>query len=716
MKRITMALVFLIVTMYSSVADEGMWLLQYIRTHNLERMQALGFELKAEDIFSLQQSSMKDAVAIFGGGCTGEMVSAKGLLFTNHHCAIDELQSLSTPENDLLFNGFWAKSQKEEIPVPGLSVTFLQSITDVTDQVMQGASNFSDQDMATAIRRSRRQIEINARRDGMSDASVEYFRPGKRYYLFTYMVYNDVRLVGAPPNNIGQFGGDYDNWEWPNHNGDFAVFRVYTGTDGKPSAYKEDNIPYQPAHFFPISTAGLKEDDFIMVLGYPGSTTRYLTSHEIEEVYSLTNPVRAEVRGIRQDIWKKYMDQDEAIRLQYASKYFGSSNYWKYSIGQNQAIERLDVIGDARRFEQEFSQWLMLDPARMEAYGEALELIRKATQERFANQKANLYILESLLSNIPYMVLARSTRTIFFGQNNERFPQEELQSRIRARLRNQLSWRFDFYPPLEEEMLGTMLAFVIDKVDDVFLPDALRNIRDNYGKNTDAFAAKAFRYSILTDQDRFSEFLDNPSYDVLLNDPVYILANSVYDKISDLREERNRINDQWYIPGRRMWLDGLGEMLDHRDFYPDANFTMRLTYGTVKGYQPADGVYYHPFSTASGILEKLRRPEGHYQTDPKLIELLQSGQFGPYGLNGSLPTGFLSDADITGGNSGSPVINARGHLVGIAFDGNWEAMSSDIAFSEKYQRMISVDIRYVLYLIDVYGNAGYLLEELLLVD
>ncbi|MFP4064350.1 MAG: S46 family peptidase [Bacteroidales bacterium] len=696
-------------------ADEGMWLLPYLEDLIMEDMEELGLELSADQIYAVNNSSLKDAVVIFGSGCTGEIISPEGLLLTNHHCGVDLFQALSNTETDYLEEGFWAMSQEEELQVPGLSVSFLVRVEDVTDRVLSASSgDMDDEERSRAIRQERSRIQQEVSEEGPYRGSVELFRVGDvgQYLLFVYQDYADVRLVGAPPNSIGQFGGDEDNWEWPNHNADFALFRVYMQSDGQPSeSFNEQNIPYEPAHYFPVALTGLDEGDFVMAMGYPGITSRYLTSYEIEEEMEVGNKIRADIRGKRQEIWKEAMEEDDEVRLQYASRYFNSSNYWKYSIGQNEALRNLEVIDDARKLEDRFRQWVREDPEREESYGEALTLIEHSINERRERAYSHQLIMEALIGSQCYFPYGRRIHTLYSRLIDDEYDRHDLDSRVQ-RLREALDRFYDYHMPTERAVLEELLPYVMQELPEEHQPDYFRVIEEEFDGSTDNFIAYLFETSVMTDRERIEDFLRNPDAERLKNDPGFHFTNSVFDKAVELRQQNTAITRRFLIPGKRLWYEALNDMIAERELYPDANFTMRLTYGGVKGYESRDAVIYEPFTTHEGIIEKVARHPDLYSPPDEHIELLTSGDFGPYGVDGILPVSFLSNLDITGGNSGSPVLNSRGELVGIAYDGNWEAMSSDIAYSPDFQRAISVDIRYVLFMIDKYAGAGYLLEEM----
>lgn len=711
-------LVFLLPARGTLQADEGMWLLPYLEEMVMDDMEELGLELTAEQIHSVNESSLKDAVAIFGGGCTGEMISPEGLLLTNHHCGVDLFQELSEPGQNYLEDGFWAMNRGEELHVPNLRVSFLIRIEDVTERVLSAPSeDMDDDERSRAIRQERSAIQQEVSDEGPYRGSVEFFRIGSpaQYLLFVYQDYSDVRLVGAPPNSVGQFGGDEDNWEWPNHNADFALFRVYMEPDGNPSgSHDENNVPYEPGHYFPLNLTGLEEDDFVMAMGYPGATNRYLTSYEIAKEKGVGNKIRSTVREIRQNIWREAMDQDEEIRLQYASRYFNSSNYWKYSVGQNKALRNLGVIDDARELEERFRQWVSADSEREEAYGDALTLIEHAVNERWERAYSHGLIMEGLIGSQSYFPFGRRM-SILYRQLREDDPDPEaLDDRITG-FRDALDSFYDYHMPTEQAVLEELLPYVMAELPDQHEPDFFQYIEDAYDGSTNQFIADLFAFSIFTDRERMENFLKNPDVEVLGEDLGYRFINSVFDKAVEIRQQNTEIARRFLIPGRRLWVDALNEMITERDLYPDANFTMRLTYGSVTGYEPRDAVIHEPFTTHEGITEKLNMHPETYSTCDNLIHLFESGDFGPYSVNETLPVSFLSNIDITGGNSGSPVLNSRGELVGVAYDGNWEAMSSDIAYAPDMQRAISVDIRYVLFVIDKYAGAGYLLDEMSLI-
>ncbi|MGB8491806.1 MAG: S46 family peptidase [Bacteroidales bacterium] len=693
-------------------ADEGMWLLPLIEKLNLGKMTELGFKLSAEDIYSLNKACIKDAVVIFGRGCTGEIVSSQGLLLTNHHCGYDEIQSHSSVEHDYLKNGYWAMTRDQELPDPDLSVTFLIRMEDVTDQVLANIKpEMSEQDRTAAVNEVRLELEKKATEGTDYTANVQNFFGGNQYYLLIYQRYNDVRFVGAPPSSIGKFGFDTDNWEWPRQTGDFSVFRVYSGPDGKPAPYSTENIPLKPKYWLPVAIKDLNQGDFAMIIGYPGRTQRYATSYEVDEIMKITNPDRIKIRGIRQDIMMADMKADEKVNIQYASKYSGSSNYWKYSIGQNQDLKRLDVIAKKQAIENEFDKWVNADPERKARYGEALNLIKTSIEGRAPYYNAQQYIDECLIEGCELMVMGMVGSTLadaLISGDTQRI--SEITSRLRDRSD---SFYKDYNPPTDEKITKAMLTLYRSDIPAEFQPDFYQTLVDRKFKGSiDKFVDNIFAKSIFASESRFMSFLDKPVLKTLENDPVYLMAMSVSGMSSVVSKDLSQFDDN-LTKGRRLWIAAMMKMTPDKTFYPDANFTMRLTYGTVEGYEPRDGVIYKYYTTLKGVIEKYKPGDYEFDVPQRLIDLYNKKDYGRYASSkGYMPVCFLTNNDITGGNSGSPVMNGNGELIGLAFDGNWEAMSGDIMYEPALQRTIAVDIRYVLWIMDVYAGAGHLVQEM----
>jgi len=696
-------------------ADEGMWVLPLIEKLNIGKMTELGLKLSAEDIYSLNKASLKDAVVRFGGGCTGEIVSSEGLLLTNHHCGYGQIQAHSTVEHDYLKDGYWAMTRDQELPNPGLSVTFLIKIEDVTDQVLANVKpGMSEQERNSVISQARAAIEKKASEGTGYRADVASFYGGNYFYLIVSERYNDVRFVGAPPSSIGKFGFDTDNWEWPRHTGDFSVFRVYTGPDGKPAPYSKDNIPLRPKHWLPVSIKDLKEGDYAMILGYPGRTQRYATSYEVDELLKITHPNRIKIRGMRQEILMADMQADQKVNIQYASKYSGSSNYWKYSIGQKAGLERLNVKAKKQQIEDQFNTWVNADPSRKAKYGESLNMIRTAVEGRAEFANAQQYISECFFQGCEILSLnSVASALIEAMKSGDANRVRELASNLKGRI--EMFYK-DYNPPTDQKAMKAMLKLYRTDVPAKFHPDFYTAIVDKKFKgDIDKYVDDLFAKSVFASEARLSAFLDKPNLKTLENDPVSLAAASINKTSSDVSKDLSQF-DENLTTGRRLWIAALKEMIPGKTLYPDANSTMRLTYGTIKEYDPKDAVTYKYYTTLQGVVEKYKPGDYEFDLPQRLIDLNNRKEFGRYGSpEGYMPVCFLTTNDITGGNSGSPVINSNGELIGLAFDGNWEAMSGDIAYEPELQRTIAVDIRYVLWIMDVYAGAGHLVNEMTVV-
>jgi len=712
MRKFLSILVILVIFSASQAkADEGMWLLPLIEKLNIGTMTEMGLKLTAEDIYSLNNACLKDAVVIFGGGCTGEIVSPNGLLLTNHHCGYGQIQNHSTVEHDYLKDGFWAMSYDEELPNPGLSVTFLVRIEDVTTRVI-GKTNpgMTEAERQGAVKTESSAIAAGAIKDTQYRAQVMPFYGGNQYFLLVYEIYSDVRLVGTPPNSIGKYGHDTDNWMWPRHTGDFSVFRVYMSPDGKPAQYSKDNVPLKPKYYLPVSIKNLQKDDFAMVMGYPGGTTRYMTSYEVDEAMKITNANRIKIRGIRQDIWMKDMMADPMINIQYASKYSGSSNYWKFSIGQNEGLARLHTAEMKAAFETDFMKWVKADPERNEKYGNALSMIETAVKNRAEKQNAMQYITEVFRSSTELLSFAGQMTVLeeVLATNDT-----DKTEGIIERLKSNLDKFYDDYNyPTDRKTTKAMIKLYKEDIDPMYWPDFYSIIDKKYKGNVDAFVEDIFAKSIFTSREKFESFLAKPNVKILRKDPALIVSKSINNMRSNLSKDLEGFNADLSV-GQRTYLAGVMEYMPDKTQYPDANFTMRLTYGKVLDYYPYDAVHYNWYTTLDGVVEKYKPGDYEFDLPQRLIDLNNRKEYGRYAAtDGHMPVCFITDNDITGGNSGSPVINGEGELIGLAFDGNWEAMTGNIAFEPDLQRCICVDIRYVLWVMDIYSGAGYLLKEM----
>lgn len=716
MKRLSALLLGIFLLSSSLVkGDEGMWLLPLLQKYNIATMQEMGLELTAEDLYSINSTSLKDAIVIFGRGCTGEVISDQGLVLTNHHCGYGTIQKHSSTENDYLKDGFWAMNFDEEIPSPGLTVTFLASIEDVTEQISKELNDkMSEEELSLAIENITNEIKTKATEGNHYTARVGSYYGGNKYYLLLYETFTDVRMVGAPPSSIGKFGADTDNWMWPRHTGDFSLFRIYADKDNKPASYSADNVPYKPKHHLPVSLQGIEKDDFSMIMGYPGGTERYMTSWEVDETEKITNTQRSYIRGIRQEIILEDMLASDEVRIKYASKYSGSANYWKYSIGQNQALKNLKVKANKENEEKELEQWINDNKKRANKYGEAIDLIKNSVQERYDLAYTNLYLSETLLRGTEIISLASRGESLLDILNNE--DQSGLESHLKKFKVSAISFYKDYNAPTDRKVAKAMFSLFAKKVKGENHPDVFKTIESDYNGDIDVYVDHLFDASIFADSTKLWEFFANPSAEVLSNDPAFSAAMSINSTSNSIRESLKPIN-QNFAKGHRLYVAAVMEKNEGQAMYPDANFTMRLTYGKVQDYYPRDAVHYNYITTLKGVMEKEDPNNWEFVVPEKLKELYNNKDFGPYALeNGEMPVAFISNNDITGGNSGSPVINGKGHLIGCAFDGNWEAMSGDIIFEPDYQRCINVDIRYVLFIIDKYAGAKHLVDEMTLIQ
>ena len=708
-------------------ADEGMWLPLHIERLNQVDMEKMGLQLTAEEIYSINHSSLKDAIVNLGGGfCTGEIISKEGLMLTNHHCGYSLIQKHSTIENDILTNGFWAKNKEDELPNKGLFVQFLVRMEDVSDKILKGVKNkITEQERAEIVEKAIAELKVKAKGSTHYDVKVKSFYEGNEFYLFVYETYHDVRLVGAPPESIGKFGGNTDNWMWPRHTGDFSLFRVYSGPDGKPAKYAPENIPLKPKHHLPISLDGVQENDFAMVFGYPGSTNRYLTSFGVDLAIEETNPARVKIRGKKLEIMKEGMDADPVVRLAYATKYAGISNYWKYFIGQTDGLKNLDVYSQKVAIEQEVSSWINKKKSRIRRYGNPVLEIEEAYEEVKKYNLPFYYHLEAGLG-IEFVKTGYRFYGLIKTLNDETKNDEEIKEKVVSYQKASERFFKDYNPDIDKKVFMAMIQFFVNDVDSQFIPEAFKveNFDGDKGMFKDyeasakgdyaAFSDYVFSNSILVNKEKMMAFYENPDAATLENDPGYIIANSVYDSYKSTSTKRGSAIGN-LEKGRRNFIAALRAMNPRKNYYPDANSTMRLTYGNVLSYDVRDTVHFHYLTTLDGVMEKEDPGNPEFIVDPKLKKLYEAKDYGQYSTNGKLYVCFLTNNDITGGNSGSPVINGSGQLVGIAFDGNWEAMSGDIAFEPELQRSINVDIRYTLFIIDKFAGASHLIDEMTII-
>ena len=689
----------------SAFADEGMWLLPYLQKMNIRQMKERGCKLSAEDIYSVDKSSLKDAVVIFGNGCTGEIVSPEGLLFTNHHCGFGSIQELSSVEHDYLKNGFWAKSQAEELPAPGLSVRFIRRIMDVTADMLGNVPSTAGQDEYEKITDENRKAlteRLAAEYPGMI-VEIDPFFGGNRFFAFVIEKFTDVRLVGTPPQSIGKFGGDTDNWMWPRHTGDFSIFRVYAGPDNKPADYSPENRPYKADKYLKVSLDGVEENDFAMIMGFPGSTQRYATSYEIDNMLRVSNPQRIFIRGERQAILWEDMLASDKVRIQYASKYAGSSNYWKNSIGMSRGIEKLNVKARKQEQEASFQTWAEQNTLPEEGYVDALPKIRGAYESMEEPMAGLQYLSEAFLRGIELLAPAVTFSRITEIENPENTRKA------------MADWYKDYNAPTDRKVAKRMLQIARENMKT--LPSFYTEIVDKeFGGDIDTYVDYLYDNSLFVSEESVMALIDDFSAEKVAADPAVALGKSVLALYSELAIAR-RASAEQLAEGHRKYVAGLMLQNPDKAWASDANFTIRLTYGRVLPYNPADGIRYNHYTTLKGVIEKEDpKNPAEFTVPEKLKELYAARDFGRYAnKHGELPVGFLADCDITGGNSGSPVLNARGELIGLAFDGNWEAMSGDVAFEPELQRTIAVDVRYLLFVIDKFAGAHWLLDEMTLV-
>lgn len=703
--RVLITAILILTCAIYSKADEGMWMLPYIEQLNIKKMQGLGCTLTAEEIYSTTNTSLKDAIVHFGNGCTGVVVSNSGLIFTNHHCGFGAIQQHSTLENNYLRDGFTAKELTDEIPTPGLTVKFLVSITDVTHRVK---SQLPD-DLIGNKRQHKQDSILNAIKKEFSNdstllVSVRSFYANNEFYVFQHEEFTDVRLAFAPPSSIGKFGGDTDNWMWPRHTGDFAAFRVFGNKNGKPAPYSIENVPYVPKQYAAISKKGYQSGDFSMILGYPGRTTRYLSSWGIKNRMHNINRARIDVRGAKQDVWKNYMRNDEAINIAYANKFASSSNYWKNSIGMNKAIVKLDIIERKQTEEKAFQAWVNANDTRKAKYGNVLSDLQKSYQAVDKYNKAIHFMRESLIGGIEMPRIASTIVKL----TEDKFNRDSV-------LKKAATYYKDYFQQVDKATFPVMLAQYRKAVNANYLPALYQQIDKQFKGDYQKYVEHLYSKSVFSNFEKFSKALQKKHIN-LLNDPAVRYWREINLFAESIRKSDYEQYSQLIRDAERMYEAGLKEMAEENNTvrYPDANSTMRLTYGTISGYKPADAITYDFYTTTDGILEKEQPGDQEFDVPAGLKQALKPEIMKPFidATTQKLHVAFLSNTDITGGNSGSPIFNNKGELLGLAFDGNWEAMSGDIVFEPALQRTISVDVRYMLFIMEKVGNANRLINEL----
>ncbi len=719
-KSLVLALGLLIALPGIARADEGMWLLSLIGK-NYTDMQKAGFKLTPEDIYSINQNCIKDAIVGLGNEgspfwhfCTGEIISDQGLMSTNHHCGYGKLQEHSTVGHDYLRDGFWAYSKDQELPNPGLTASILVRMEDVTDEVKAALSDdMSESERARAIKEVSDRIAKKAVDGTIYDAQVKPMFNGNQFFLFVHVIYKDVRLVGAPPSSMGKFGGDTDNWSWPRHTCDFSMFRIYTAPDGNPAEYSDANIPLKPKHYLPVSNRELKDGDFAMVMGFPGTTDHFLTSYGLEETMNINNKLRYEIRTVKINILREEMAASQETKIKYASKYASCSNYWKYSNEQNKALKNLNTMGLKKDIEDEYRAWAQgKDPK----YAEALPLIKKGYADRAPYQAAITYLAEGLLSGpeLP-MQSVRVYRTLQLLDNPK---YAEMKDQIVESIKGDAAEFYkDYNEATEKRVLAALMQYVYANMEMKFMPEFLVNADKKYKGNFEKYVDEMFAKSVFANKEAFDKFMQKPDMKKLAKDPVVIAGNGAYEKYMEVRSMIPKESTEGLQRGIRNFTDGILQINKNRKLMsPDANSTIRLTYGNVKAYEPRDAVAYSYYTTLKGVIEKEDPTNSEFIVPERLKNLYAAKDFGPYANSkGELVTCFVTNNDITGGNSGSPVLDAEGNLIGLAFDGNSEAMSGDIDFEENLQRCICLDSRYFLWVIDKYAGAKNLIDEMTIV-
>ena len=698
------ALIATILMGISAKADEGMWLPSLI-SQRIADMEEKGFRLSAEDIYSVNQASLKDAVVLFGRGCTGELISAEGLLLTNHHCGYGQIQKHSSVEHDYLKDGFWAMSREEELPNPGLSVSFLERMEDVTDIILKGYEPGMSEDQRVEIVRNNSKAlidEVTKEGKGLR-ATVEALYYGNQYFLFLYRQYEDVRLVGAPPSSIGKFGGDTDNWIWPRHTGDFSMFRIYADKDNNPAPYSEDNVPYRPKKYFRISTKGVQEGDFTFIYGFPGSTKEYIHSEGVRYIEEIGDPHKINLRTLRLDIMNKYQAQSQKVRIQYSSKNANVSNAWKKWQGEVKGIKKMKTVLTKQEFEKAFDRW-----AQGGEFDGVIDRIAGIYKELEPYQFATDYYSETV----------RTVEIANFAMSIARlFVQEDSTMTFDSAKAAALAEAFykDWYLPIDKESFVAVMAEYDRNVPADFKPEYYKEKLASYG-SVDAWAEGIFTGSIFTDPDKVAA-LTARDKDFVMADPATEFFNEFLKwYAADIQPVTTRLNQELQLAYRDYMR---GQMVYCRTqrvpkaFYPDANLTLRVAYGHIKGYSPADGVYYTPSSTIKGIMEKDNPDIFDYNIPQRLRDIYATKDYGRWAdASGEVPVCFIATNHTTGGNSGSPVINADGDLIGLNFDRVWEGTMSDIVFDPEICRNIALDVRYVLFTIDKIGEADYLFDEM----
>ena len=698
-------------SVFLASAKEGMWIPTLLNKYNIEEMKQMGFKLSAEDIYSVNQVSMKDAVVLFGTGCTGELISGDGLLITNHHCGFDAIQNHSSLEHDYLTNGFWAKTRQEELPNPGLSVRFLSRMEDVTNEVLSGTEGQPKDSISAIINRNTKTIITKASEKGKYDAAVQPLFYGNQYFLSVYEVFPDVRLVGAPPSSVGKFGGDTDNWMWPRHTGDFSYFRIYAGKDNQPASYSPDNVPYKPRKFFKISVKGIQPNDFTLVFGYPGKTQEYLPSQAISQIMEQGDPDKIKIRELKLRLLAADMGKDPKVRIQYAAKYANTSNAWKKWQGEIKGLKRLNAIESKQKFEREFKSWVEANTERTNRYGEVLPTFEKLYAQSTTYAKAFDYYSEIVQRGTDIFTIIS-----FFDAIETHWTslpavgQQKIRDAIPAKLEEYFN---EYNQSTDEKVFAALLRLYAKDLDSAFLPEDFKKLMDKMGP--EELIIKIYRKSLFSNRAKLTAIgsgLNTKKLKTLSQDPAFKMFLGLKKQFEQKVEPYYTSIQKQIDANMKIYTAGVIEMNQGKPLWPDANKTLRVAYGKVEGFEPMDGVSYTYFTTLEGIMQKDNPAIYDYNVPQQLRNLYQQKDYGRYGKNGQMNVCFTASNHTTGGNSGSPVVDAGGNLIGVNFDRCWEGTMSDLIFDPELCRNIVLDIRYALFITDKLAGAGYLIDEM----
>ena len=720
MKRTFLLMLLMVFTIFRTSAKEGIWLPMLLQQLNESEMKSMGMRISAEDIYSINHSSLKDAILLFGGGCTAEIVSDKGLVLTNHHCGYGSIQKHSSLEHDYLTDGFWANNLNEELPNAGLSVTLLINMADVTTQALKGvSSNMREGVRDSIIKMNIQAIEKKAIEGSHYKAKVKPFYYGNEFYLFITETFTDIRLVGAPPSNIGKFGGDTDNWMWPRHTGDFSVFRIYVNKNNEPAEYSKDNIPYTPKSHLKVSLKGVQKDDFTFVFGYPGTTQEYLPSFAVKMITVDENPKSVLLRQTRLQIMEAAMNANPLVRIQYSAKYAGVANYWKKMIGESRGIKRLDAIHKKQLIEADFTMWANADEARKQKYGGLIAAFQRDYEKLTPLSVAANYVFEAGLG-VEIVRFAYSFNSLVMQSKTKDFKPEDINKMVEQLKKSAAGFYKNYNAELDRKVFAMLLGLYHKGPDPSLQPTIFGMVDQKYKGDFQAYANAVFDKSIFASPDKLMTFLNKykvSKYKSLEKDPAFQLAESIYNLYYEHLQTQVAVIETHIDSLQRIYMQGLMEFQPQRQFYPDANSTLRIAYGKVAGYNSADAVHYNYFTTLEGIMQKENPDIYDYVVVPKLKELYKARDYGRYAdKDGSMHVAFIASNHTTGGNSGSPVLNADGQLIGLNFDRNWEGTMSDLMYDQDQCRNITLDIRYCLFIIDKFAGARRLVDEMTLVE